>query len=40
MNPSAVIFDFDGTIVDTEWPVYETARVAHEDHGLTLPIEE
>ncbi|MEM9463952.1 MAG: HAD-IA family hydrolase [Actinomycetota bacterium] len=40
MSPSAVIFDFDGTIADTEWPVYEAARVAHEDHGLTLPIEE
>ena len=40
MTPSAVIFDFDGTIVDTEWPVYEAARVAHEGHGLTLPIEE
>ena len=40
MNPSAVICDFDGTIVDTEWPVYETARVAHEAHGLRLPIED
>ena len=40
MNPSAVIFDFDGTIVDTEWPVYEAARVAHEHHGLDLPIGE
>ena len=40
MNPSAVIFDFDGTIVDTEWPVFEAARVAHEHHGLALPIEE
>ena len=40
MNPSAVICDFDGTIVDTEWPVYETARVAHEAHGLRLPLED
>lgn len=40
MAPSALIFDFDGTIVDTEWPVYETARMAHEHHGLELPIEE
>ena len=40
MEPCAVIFDFDGTIVDTEWPVYEAARVAHEHHGLDLPIEE
>lgn len=40
MNPAAVIFDFDGTIADTEWPVYEAARVAHQHHGLTLPVEE
>jgi len=39
VDPTAVIFDFDGTIADTEWPVYEAARIAHEDHGLTLPIE-
>ena len=39
MNPpAAVIFDFDGTIADTESPVYEAARVAHEEHGLELPI--
>ena len=39
MNPpAAVIFDFDGTIADTEWPVYEAARVAHEFHGLELTI--
>ncbi|MEM8707344.1 MAG: HAD-IA family hydrolase [Actinomycetota bacterium] len=39
MNPpAAVIFDFDGTIADTESPVYEAARVAHEAHGLELPI--
>lgn len=40
MHPTAVIFDFDGTIADTEWPVYEAARIAHEEHGLTLPIEQ
>ncbi|MEM9520105.1 MAG: HAD-IA family hydrolase [Actinomycetota bacterium] len=40
MTPAAVIFDFDGTIVDTEWPVYQAARVAHEHHGLELPIGE
>ena len=31
--PAAVIFDFDGTIADTETPVYEAARIAHEEHG-------
>ncbi|MEM8707367.1 MAG: HAD family hydrolase, partial [Actinomycetota bacterium] len=41
MNPpAAVIFDFDGTIADTESPVYEAARIAHEEHGLELPIVE
>lgn len=39
MNPpAAVIFDFDGTIADTETPVYEAARMAHEEHGLELPM--
>ena len=38
MNPpSAVIFDFDGTIADTE-TLYEAARIAHEEHGLELPM--
>ena len=39
MNPAAVIFDFDGTIADTEWPIYEAARIAHHHHGLALPVE-
>ena len=35
MNPpAAVIFDFDGTIADTETPVYEAARIAHEELSL------
>ena len=39
MNPpAAVIFDFDGTVADTETPVYEAARIAHEEHGLELPM--
>ena len=36
--PAAVIFDFDGTIADTETPVYEAARIAHEEHGLELSM--
>ena len=40
MTTAAVIFDFDGTIADTEWPVYEAARIAHQHHGLALPIGE
>lgn len=25
-SPAAILFDFDGTIVDTEWPVFESIR--------------
>ena len=35
----ALVFDFDGTIADTEWPVYEAYRAAHEFHGLELTLE-
>ena len=34
----AVIFDFDGTIVDTETPEYEAWRSVFEDHGCELPV--
>ena len=32
----AVVFDFDGLILDTERPVYESWRWAFEQHGLAL----
>ncbi|MEZ5166294.1 MAG: HAD-IA family hydrolase [Acidimicrobiales bacterium] len=35
-----MVFDFDGTIADTEWPVYEVARGAFRAHGLDLPLED
>ncbi len=38
-RPDAIIFDFDGTIADTEWPVYVVWREVFEAHGLDLPIE-
>ncbi|MEM7141555.1 MAG: HAD-IA family hydrolase [Actinomycetota bacterium] len=38
MTPAAIVFDFDGTIADTEWPIYDVAREAHEAHGLELPL--
>ncbi len=31
---SAVIFDFDGTIIDTEWPGYAAFQRLHQEHGL------
>ncbi len=34
-----MVFDFDGTLVDTEWPIYERARVAASDLGADLTPE-
>ena len=36
----AVIFDFDGLILETEMPQYQTWRRAFEAYGLELPITE
>ena len=36
---AAVVFDFDGTLVDTEWPIYERARLAAEVLGADLTPE-
>lgn len=35
----AVIFDFDGTILDTETPEYESWREYYESHGHVLDLE-
>jgi HAD superfamily hydrolase (TIGR01509 family) len=35
----AVIFDFDGTLVDTEWPIYERAAAAASALGARLTPE-
>jgi len=37
--PSALIFDFDGLLLDTEVPVYEAWRENYLAHGCELPIE-
>ena len=37
--PSAVLFDFDGIIVDTEWVIYETWLDLYQEHGQALPLE-
>lgn len=39
-KPAAIVFDFDGTIADTEWPIFEVARDAFRAHGLDMKIEE
>jgi putative hydrolase of the HAD superfamily len=36
---AAVVFDFDGTLVDTEWPIFERARRAAEGLGVDLTPE-
>jgi HAD superfamily hydrolase (TIGR01509 family) len=33
----AIIFDFDGTILDTEWPLYVAWRDVYASHGCELP---
>lgn len=40
MTPAAIVFDFDGTIADTEWPIFEVARAAFRAHGLDMRLED
>jgi len=35
----AVVFDFDGLIMDSEWVIFESARAAFEAHGHSLSVE-
>ncbi len=39
MTLDAVVFDFDGLILDTEWAIYESALAAFAAHGHDLSIE-
>jgi HAD superfamily hydrolase (TIGR01509 family) len=39
MTPDAVVFDFDGLIIDSEWLIFETARAAFAEHGHALSVE-
>ena len=34
----AVLFDFDGVLVDTEWSIYQSWRRVFEAHGHELPL--
>ena len=36
---SAVLFDFDGVLVDTEWAIYQAWLRTFEDNGHDLPLE-
>jgi HAD superfamily hydrolase (TIGR01509 family) len=36
----ALVFDFDGLILDTEWPEYLAVAEAYEAHGLRMEIAE
>lgn len=38
MKPEAIVFDFDGTIADTEWPIYQVALEAFQAHGLNFEL--
>ncbi len=35
----AVLFDFDGIIIDSEWPIYESWKRVFEGEGQTLAVE-
>ena len=35
-----LIFDFDGLILDTEWPEFSTVRDEFDRHGVALPLED
>ena len=35
----AIIFDFDGLIIDTETPAYESWRSLYAEHGHDLTLE-
>ncbi|MCC6680662.1 MAG: HAD family phosphatase [Phycisphaeraceae bacterium] len=39
MSGRAIIFDFDGVILDTEMTIYESWRRQYEKHGHPLPLD-
>lgn len=39
MAIAAVLFDFDGVLVDTEWAIYQSWKRVFEAHGQHLPLD-
>ena len=39
MSLRALVFDFDGLILDTEWSAFSTAAAVWEEHGLALELD-
>ena len=39
MDFQAVLFDFDGVLVDTEWAIYQAWKRTFEGHGQHLPLD-
>jgi HAD superfamily hydrolase (TIGR01509 family) len=39
MDYSAILFDFDGVLVDTEWAIYQAWKRTFEGHGQHLPLD-
>lgn len=39
MSLEAVVFDFDGLIIDSEWVIFESAAAAFAEHGHRLTVE-
>ena len=39
MSFAAVLFDFDGVLVDTEWAIYQAWQRTFEAHGHDLPLD-
>jgi HAD superfamily hydrolase (TIGR01509 family) len=39
-RPDALVFDFDGLILDTEWPEFRSVAEVYGEHGLELVLEE
>jgi len=40
LTAQAIVFDFDGTIIDTEWPEFVTVQAEFRVHGLELELAE